>query len=180
MKTTLKFTLIAIVAFSIYAFKSVQFDGVKGWFLTGSNPQNYEMGTEKNPERNSTVAFLKSKEDKKGFGTIMQSFSANNYLGKRIKLTGYIKSSDVNDWAGMWLRIDGDKNKMLGFDNMQKRPIKGNREWKQYSIVLDVPNGSQFINYGVLLAGGGSVWIDDFKFEVVGNEVETTGMILKK
>ncbi len=180
MRTTLKLILIATVVCGLYAFKSGNFEGIKGWSLAGSNPQNYNMGTEKNPERNSTVAFLKSKKDASGFGTIMQSFSANNYLGKRIKLTGTIKSSGVNSWAGMWLRVDGDNNRMLGFDNMQKRAIKGSTEWKQYSIVLDVPTESKSLNYGVLMDGQGSVWIDDFRFEVVTNDIETTGMILKK
>ncbi len=179
MKTTLKLIFTASIVCGLFAFKSGNFEGIKGWFLAGSNPQNYDMGTEKNPERNSTVAFLKSKKDQSGFGSIMQVFSASNYLGKRIRLTGYIKSSDVANWAGMWLRIDGDKNKMLGFDNMQKRAVKGNTAWKQYSIVLDVPKESQSINYGVLLDGEGSVWVDDFKFEVVNNNVETTQMTFK-
>ncbi len=79
----------------------------------------------------------------------MQSISAENYLDKRLRLSGFIKSKDVNGWSGMWMRIDGDNGKQLGFDNMQTRPIKGTTDWKQYEIVLDVPANSKTINYGV-------------------------------
>jgi hypothetical protein len=41
---------------------------------------------------------------------------------------------------------------------------------------LDVPkDGTALIYFGVLLAGKGQVWVDDFKFEAVDNTVKTTG-----
>jgi len=50
-------------------------------------------------------------------------------------LSGYIKSEDVNGWSGMWMRIDGESNQQLGFDNMRDRAIKGTTDWKIYVIV---------------------------------------------
>jgi hypothetical protein len=160
---------------SLYSFKTLRFDEVKGWYLAGSNPKNYEIGTENSTERSGKVAYLKSVKNGTGFGTIMQTFIPTNYLGKRVRLTGYIKSSKVNGWAGMWFRIDGENNKMLGFDNMQNRAIKGETAWTQYSIVLDVPQESKNIAYGVLLAGQGNIWIDNLEFEVVDKSVPTNG-----
>ena len=58
---------------------------------------------------------------------------------------------------------------------MQDRPIKGTSDWKRYEIVLDVPEQAQEIAFGLLLTGGGQVWMDDLKFEVVGKDVATTG-----
>ena len=171
-----KVILTALVA-SIFLFFSFKLDEkVKGWFLAGSNPSEYEIGVEQSAERNGKVAFLKSKTSKvkKGFGTIMQTFDAKMYLGKKIKLSGYIKSSDVNEWAGMWMRVD-DSRGSVSFDNMQDRPIKGNTAWKKYEIILSVPENSKTINYGVLLRGSGHVWMDNLTFEVVGDSEEGTG-----
>ena len=157
-----KVILTALVA-SIFLFFSFKLDEkVKGWFLAGSNPSEYEIGVEQSAERNGKVAFLKSKTSKvkKGFGTI--------------KLSGYIKSSDVNEWAGMWMRVD-DSRGSVSFDNMQDRPIKGNTAWKKYEIILSVPENSKTINYGVLLRGSGHVWMDNLTFEVVGDSEEGTG-----
>ena len=175
----LKFYSIAAAAFltlgSVFAFTPM--DDIKGWFLAGSNPESYEIGTVKDTERNSTVAFLKSKKAVDGFGTIMQSFNPTTYLGKRVRLSGYIKSKDLKSWAGMWFRIDGAEKKILAFDNMQKRPITGNTEWKKYEIVLDAPENSTGFAFGVLQAGPGQVWLDDLKFEVVDKTVPLTNIL---
>ncbi|MEJ2884315.1 hypothetical protein [Pedobacter sp. GR22-6] len=163
---------------SVFAFTPM--DDIKGWFLAGSNPESYEIGTVKDAERNGNVAFLKSKKAVDGFGTIMQSFNPSTYLGKRVRLSGYIKSKDVKSWAGMWFRIDGpDKDNVLAFDNMQKRPITGTTGWKKYEIVLDAPENSKGFAFGVLQAGPGEVWLDDLKFEVVDKSVPVTNILEK-
>ena len=75
-----------------------------------------------------------------GFGTLMQQCGAKPYGGKRLRLTGYARSKDVEGWAGLWLRADGLEKTGLAFDNMMKRPIKGSTDWTKYAIVLDVPD----------------------------------------
>ncbi|MBS4034276.1 MAG: hypothetical protein KGZ85_07430 [Ignavibacterium sp.] len=151
----------------------------KGWFAAGSNPSEYEMGIDNsNFENGHSCAYIKSKTPKENeFGTLMQTISAENYLGKRLKLSGYVKSENVNGWCGMWMRIDGENNQQLGFDNMRDRTIKGTTDWKQYEIVLDIPTNSKTINYGVLLGGNGKVWFDNFKLDEVDNSVQVTNLI---
>jgi hypothetical protein len=92
-----------------------------------------------------------------------------------VRITGYVRSAEVASWAGLWLRVDGPDHKLLAFDNMQDRAVKGTTDWKQYEIVLDVADTAQGLAFGVLLAGTGQVWLNDMKFETVGTEVPTTG-----
>jgi hypothetical protein len=162
---------IALVSCTLASFTMA--DGVSGWFLAGSQPDAYEIGVENNSERKGKVAFLKSVKQPKGagFGTIMQSFNPTDYLGKRVRLSGYIKSADVSKWAGMWFRVDGQPGKTLAFDNMQDRAIKGTTAWKKYEIILDVPQNATAIAYGVLVSGPGTVWIDDLNFEIVDADI---------
>lgn len=162
---------------SLLSFTNLS-DEIKGWFLAGSNPEWYEIGVENNTERDGKVGFLKSTQSKikeKGFGTIMQQFTPQDYLGKKVKLSGYIKASNIDNWAGMWMRVDGANNKPLSMDNMQDRPIKGTVGWKKYEIILDIPQESTLIAYGVLLSGTGSVWLDNFEFEIIEESTNTTG-----
>ena len=57
----------------------------------------------------------------------------NNYAGKEITLTGYIRTENVTDgYAGLWMRIDPS----LGFDNMSKNGVKGTTNWTKYAITL--------------------------------------------
>ncbi|CAN5163314.1 hypothetical protein BH11CYA1_BH11CYA1_49940 [soil metagenome] len=147
----------------------------KGWIIAGSHPNSYEMSLFTDFCHSGTkCARLCSTTDAiDGFGTLMQSVKANDYRGKRIKLTAFVKSESVGDWAGLWMRVDAG-GAVVCFDNMQDRPIKGDTDWTQYDVVLDVPEKSTNISFGVLLSGTGSLWLDDFDLQVVDQEMPST------
>lgn len=150
-----------------------------GWFPSGTNPSEYEMGIDNSIFQNGQAcAFIKSKSPEENqFGTLKQTISAENYLGKRLQLSGYIKSEDVEGWSGMWMRIDGEGKQHLEFDNMYGRAIKGTTDWKKYELVLDIPSNSKTINYGVLLSGDGRVWFDNFELKEVDKNVPVTNLL---
>ena len=143
----------------------------EGWFLAGSSPGDYETGVAEGS------AFLKSDDDgSDGFGTLMQTFDAKAFRDQRVRMTADVKSEGVENWAGLWMRVDGkQRGPSLAFDNMQDRAIKGSTPWDRYAIVLDVPEESRAIAFGVLVSGKGQVWVDNFQFEVVGEETPLTG-----
>jgi hypothetical protein len=141
-----------------------------GWYRAGEYRYNYSMFMEAAAGQDGkTAATIKSNVEKTGgFGTLMQSFSANKYLGKRIRMSGMVKSSDVKGWAGLWLRVDqADSKEPLAFDNMQNRPIKGTTDWKKYDIILDVPGNATKIAFGALLDEAGQIWFEKINFEIV-------------
>ncbi len=156
----------------------LSFELPKSWFVAGSEPKKYAMGIDIGAGHNGKNAATIQSKDKKinGFGTLMQNCLPDNYLGKRIRMSGFIKSKEVDDKAGFWLRVDQQHSENpLSFDNMLDRPIKGNTEWKKFEIVLDVPVNASNIAYGALLVGTGQIWFDDLTFEIVDNSVPTTG-----
>ncbi len=149
------------------------------WFKAGSKPDLYEIGGDESVKYNEVPSYyLKSiAEIKEGFGTIMKYIETGEYIGKRVRLTGIIKSENIDNHAGMWMRVDGpNPDKSLQFDNMYDRPIKGTNDWTKYEIVLDVPENSAGIAYGVLVSGNGQVWIGSLSFKVVGNDVPSTNI----
>lgn len=151
----------------------------EGWFVAGSAPASYEMGSAfKSGMNGSNSATIRSVVDSiDGFGTLMQTSNSEEYWGKRIRLTGYIKSLNVKDWAGLWLRVDNKEkfNTSLAFDNMSDRPINGTSDWTKCVIVLDVPKFAGKLAYGALLDGTGQIWFDDLKFEIVPDTTRLTG-----
>ena len=110
-----------------------------------------------------------------GFGTLMQDFRADHYLGKRVRFNAFVRTQEAQDWAGLWMRVDKGP-KQIAFANMQGRPIKGTTDWKRYDVVLDVPQEATGIFFGVLLSGPGTVWLNGANFEVVGLNIPTTGV----
>jgi len=82
-----------------------------------------------------------------------------------------VSSLNVDEWAGLWMRIDGPGREILGFDNMEDRPIKGTTDWRRYHVVLEVSREARQISFGVLLTGNGEVEIRKVSFEETGMEV---------
>ncbi|PQJ11487.1 hypothetical protein CJD36_006705 [Flavipsychrobacter stenotrophus] len=145
----------------------------KGWRISGSAPDKYELGLFKiNGHEGKACGVIRaSKKEYFGdeYASLIQTISSQNYLGKRIKMTGYMKSRGVTAWAGFYLRVDKEGSKEpISFDNMHDRPIKNNTNWTQYAIELDVPLNASKITFGALLHGPGQVWFDDINFEEVG------------
>src|SRR5258708_6290404 len=81
---------------------------------------------------------------------MMQAVSGEEYRGKRVKLSGWMKTEDANEGGGhLWLRVDGQQvGASLQFDNMNNRAPKGTTDWQQYSVVLDVPAEASALAYG--------------------------------
>jgi len=158
----------------------LSFDTPTGWFNAGSKPKSYEMGIDKGAGQDGkNTATIKSIDKKiDGFGTLMQKSKPDKYIGKRVRMTGFVKSENVATWAGLWLRVDHSGSQQpLSFDNMGDRPIKGTTGWTKYEIVLDVPSNASLIAYGALLDGTGQIWFDNITFEVVHDDVPTTGSV---
>lgn len=181
MKTKLSISLLiavsaimAVAALAYAADSSLTLP--KDWFKAGSLPKAYDMGLIKGAGQNGANAASIKSIDKSidGFGTLMQMCKPGKYAGKRVRMTGYMKSADVGDWAGFWFRVDGEDGKQLSFDNMGDRPVKGTTDWKKYEIVLDVPADSKDLAYGALLGGTGQVWFSNITFEIVDNSVPVT------
>jgi hypothetical protein len=147
----------------------------QGWHIAGSNPENYETGVDSQAKRNGfPIAYLKSKASATvGFGTLMQSFSASKYAGQRIRLSASVKSDEVSDWAGLWMRVDVNSRPFV-IDNMQNRAIKGSLDWREYQVVLDVPKDATNVAFGILLSKSGMVWLNNVRFEIVSIEVPVT------
>jgi hypothetical protein len=113
-------------------------------------------------------------QDTGGFGTLMQSINASHYASKRVRLQTWVQANDVAGWAGLWMRVDKGET-VVGFDNMEQRAIRGTQPWTRYEVVLDVPADATGISFGALLNGRGEIWLNDVKFDVVGQDVHTTG-----
>lgn len=151
-----------------------------GWFagtnLAGTRPDSYEMSVDRTKHRGGAgSARLQALVDRpEGFGTLMQSISATDYLAKKVRFSGFVMTSNAPR-AGLWVRVDGPGSEMLTFDNMGDRSIFGTTDWSPYAVVVYVPSDAVAIHYG-LLSTGGTAWMDDMTFEEVGPDTPTTGV----
>ena len=152
----------------------------KGWIRRGSHPKDYAMTVDKNNSHGGKAgAHIKFTGDKPlGFGTLMQSFRADDYRGKRVKMSAWMKTQEAQS-AHLWMRLDG-AGTMLGFDNMDNRPVRGTTQWYKYEITLDVPQNTLGVSFGAFVDGTGQAWVDDFAFSIVGKNQPATNMLTQE
>ncbi len=152
-------------------------DVPRGWWLSGSNPADYIAGIDHTQAHSGaqSASIRNGADEPEGFATLMQFVSAINYAGKRIRLSGFVKTENVQLWASLWLSVYGTEGRLnVSFDNMCDRTITGTTDWKKYDIVLDVPQDSTKLGFGAILKGIGQLWFDDLSFEEVGTDVVAT------
>jgi hypothetical protein len=148
-----------------------------GWLRAGSAPDRYDMGV----ARAGGPALIRSRDDVPSdkFGTLMQSFVADRYRGRRLRLRAELRTEAVTGAGTIWMRVDGG-GKRLGFDNMESRSRDGvlseTRDWTPREIVLDVPEAAESIHFGFFLRGTGTTYLRNVDLAEVGMDVATTAM----
>jgi hypothetical protein len=114
-------------------------------------------------------------ESPRGSAMLAQSIRADAFRGKRVRLTGYLKTIGVNEGtAVLFMRVDGE-GVVQTSDFMQNRPLMLTTDWARQEIVLEVPRTAIGVTYGFLLGGSGQAWLDDVAIDVVGDNVPVTG-----
>ena len=152
---------------------------VQGWGLTGTRPDAYEVRCDE-VFTDCAVPILRTrafKSEPLGMGSLTHSEGAETWRGRRLELKAELRSGAVDGWAGLWMRIDGPNGKVLAFDNMQNRPLRGTTSFQWYSVVLDVPLDAERVSFGVLLHGPGAVFIRELVFQEVDVDVSSTDLV---
>jgi hypothetical protein len=148
-----------------------------GWVQFGT--PDFQVGLDRSVAHSGSSSghVTARSETPNGFGSLSQVIRADNYRGKRVRFSAYVKTRGATGaGVGLWMRVDGNGG-IMTFDNMTNRAITGTRDWTAASVVLDVPSDAVGISFGILLMSGGEAWIDDASLEVVGSDVPDTNMM---
>lgn len=146
-----------------------------GW-ATGTSSVLYSVGTSTESHGGKHAAYLSGVVGSATqYAVIYQNISATAYIGKRIRMSAWVRSTRAvpHLYSGIWLAVDGPGVRE-GEDDMVDRPVTGTTDWHQVSIVADVPANASGIQMGGVFDGDGELLIDDVSLEVVDNSVKTT------
>lgn len=149
-------------------FEIIENKEAKGWSVF-SNSDVYTVAYDSVVKQKGKVSgSILGKGTKDDYKALSYSIPAD-FGGKKIKLTGYLKTENVKEgWAGLWLRIDPE----VGFDNMESKEIEGTNDWKKYEIELELASKAETIVFGGLLVGSGKIWVDNFTLTVDGKPLD--------
>ena len=95
-------------------------------------------------------------------------------LGQRIRVTCWLKTSNVQNWASAFVIIIGKNKLHLAYDDMSDRPIRGTTDWQQVELVTDISKEPCVVYFGPDLYGPGELWGDDFQIAIAPRDTPIT------
>ncbi len=133
------------------------------WRSFGSSDYKIEIdsATAQHGKKSVLISYNGTNPDYK---TLLYTIPAK-YSGKKIKLSGYIKTENVEGNAGIWIRIDPK----AGFGDLGDTKITGTTNWKHYEVTIDYDvSKAKEIVIGGLLDGKGKMWLDNLEVFIDG------------
>ncbi len=99
---------------------------------------------------------------------VQAEFPARDVAGHRVRFSGWIRTQDVSQYAGLWWRADAE-GVTCAFDNMERQKVSGTRGWQRYALELDIPAKADPVVFGALMSGTGAAWFDSLAVEIDGS-----------
>lgn len=141
-----------------------------GWNASESIPGEYRVGVDHRVVHGGRSSlFLRSlRPEPKGYAVVYQIFSAGGFAGKRVRLAGFLRGERLAG-SGAANVLAGDSNGAS--DATDRTSIAGTTRWRPFDIVIDVPGRAQSIQLTIVITGAGTLWADDFRFEIVSASI---------
>jgi hypothetical protein len=138
-----------------------------GWAAREMREHEYRVGLDQRiVHGGKSSLFLRSLAAHPAGGVVLyQDFSGTRYEGRRVRLTGFLRSEAVAGKGTIGLRTNGQS---------MKAEVTGTTPWKKYELVMDVPKESASMAIMLGLEGAGTMWADDLAFEQVSLAVPLT------
>ncbi len=101
-----------------------------------------------------------------GYAVFLRVLPHERALGQWVRLTGWVRTAGIESgYAGLWLRADRDRS-LAAFDGMEDRGLRGDNDWRQVEVAIEVPADATRVVFGGQVEGSGTAWFDDLAFTV--------------
>ncbi|MGZ6371293.1 MAG: hypothetical protein ACXWPM_11110, partial [Bdellovibrionota bacterium] len=130
-----------------------------GWFIAGSDPQDFSVGIDSTIAGGVGAAFISSLGE-----NIKREVELNHCgdpgIAKHVRLSAWIRVEGVVGYANLHLRAENNSHARI---SDQHTPFSGTTEWRQVQVLMNVPPQAAHLIYGVTLEGLGKIWIRDVR-----------------
>jgi erythromycin esterase-like protein len=121
-------------------------------------------------------AMLRARQARARAVVAKAEFPTKAAVGHHVRFSGWIRTRDVSDYAGLWWRADAEGG-TVAFDNMEHQHVAGTQGWQRYALELDVPAHADTIAFGALMVGTGAAWFDSLAIEIDGRPWTDAGRL---
>ena len=139
----------------------------KNWDIKSSKTQIFSLDSLFKINGKSSLKIIGSQTSATDYLPFYQTISVENSDTKTIRLTAFIKSQVLTGTAALLCQLLDKNGNRIGFQNseMQNLLIKGNSDWKKYSLLITINKEVKKLVVGGYTSGDGTAWFDDFSLE---------------
>jgi len=139
-----------------------------------SSAPDYVAGVRARAYYGRTCAVLESRKRKPhGNAVLCQWVRADNYLGKRIRITAMMRLSSPHTTKGSLFAHLDTRNAYTYWDG-SSGDLLATPQWTRRELIIDVPVDGQGIIFGGSLAGRGTLLIANVRVDVVDKSMPLT------
>ncbi len=94
------------------------------------------------------------------WGMVHQSLPAAGLTGRTVEFSAWLRTDHVEgDGAALVMRTlaNGAVDRVV----FMAPAVTGSRDWKRYTIRLEMPRVASVVEVGAMLQGAGTLWVDD-------------------
>ncbi len=138
------------------------------WYITGTKPEDYRVGILPPQDgQEAEIAFIEALHDKNRPEEVFFDRCLNPpfQAGKKIRFRAQVKAAKIRDYANLHIRAYGPQHKVI---TRATKNFRGDIDkWINYSVELEIPLDTSYINYGITMESTGKAWIKDVVIEMI-------------
>jgi RNA polymerase sigma factor (sigma-70 family) len=115
---------------------------ILSWSMTGSGARRYRTDYQ---ACNKAVWLRSVSAGPEDFIAEHQTVLADAYRGKRVRFRAEIDGQDIEPWAGLFMRVEGDDGRVIASERARLMPA--DRGWRPAEVVLAIPADARAFSY---------------------------------
>jgi RNA polymerase sigma-70 factor, ECF subfamily len=152
-------------------------EGLHSWRLggsfrreaTGSHERDYSCTTE-----DREAILTAAGPEPAGFAVLSQEIFADDYRGRSVTFRGDLRTTDVQDRAGLVLRVTSERQLLpprLPAPDPRRDPgnhfaaVTGSHDWTRHEVTAQIPPDATLISFGAFLTGRGQIELRNAELE---------------
>lgn len=150
-------------------------EGFNGWMFIGFPKEASTYQMDESMQRGGKRSLLIATEEGQALGMASlqhEGFLADHYLGKRLRMSAYMKTDDVKQ-VTMGVELNGTKD-TSHLKQFLAPTIRGTTEWTRHEIVFDVASNISLIKFTFRMMGKGRMWLSTVRLEDVDTSIPLT------
>jgi hypothetical protein len=148
------------------------------WHRTGMDPTAYRWSRDESVVHagGPTMRFeqVPGRASIDSWAGTIASVPADGYRGLRVRFRADVRTENAPVGASLWLRLDdapSHSTEICNMINPVDGRLKGTNDFTTIACVLDVPQSTKTLVFGLLLTGPGVAWIGPATLEPVSLSV---------